>query len=111
MLCSRSPKGINIVVKNTQQSEQLPLKEEVLLGNWVVKAPLTYFCMYIRESLSELCLGHVHLHHLAPEPLQLPHQTCHIPQQLLPAQLVSVAPSVGFLLALSNLKDRTDLSF
>ena len=35
---SRRPTGINIFVKNTHQSEQLPPKEEVLLGNWVVKA-------------------------------------------------------------------------
>ena len=35
---TRRPTGINIFVKNTHQSEQLPPKEEVLLGNWVVKA-------------------------------------------------------------------------
>ena len=35
---TRRPTSINIFVKNTHQSEQLPPKEEVLLGNWVVKA-------------------------------------------------------------------------
>ena len=46
--------GINIFFKNTHQSEQLPLKEEVLLGNWVVKAKSLAVSFLSNSSLKKI---------------------------------------------------------